>query len=181
MEVPFSLAHASPSSSPLVNMPSNANEAGEQYVTLCYVYLNDRVDGARGRRALGPGPLLDVAGGTPRELDRRTYGETVLLLGRPSPTSERRPRRRPEHRPEACWYGPRVRRAVCPGSFDPVTNGHVDVIARTAVLFEQVVVAAVVNPCKCRLFSPEERLELLPRPSRAWAATSRVAGFTAGC
>ena len=54
-----------------------------------------------------------------------------------------------------------MRRAVCPGSFDPVTNGHVDIIARAATLFDEVVVAVGVNASKKRLFTPEERIEML--------------------
>jgi pantetheine-phosphate adenylyltransferase len=54
-----------------------------------------------------------------------------------------------------------VRRAVCPGSFDPVTNGHVDVIVRAAALYDELVVAVLVNPGKAGLFSVEERMELL--------------------
>ncbi len=54
-----------------------------------------------------------------------------------------------------------MRRAACPGSFDPVTNGHVDIIARAATLFDEVVVAVGVNASKKRLFTPEERIEML--------------------
>jgi pantetheine-phosphate adenylyltransferase len=54
-----------------------------------------------------------------------------------------------------------VRRAVCPGSFDPVTNGHVDVIRRAAALYDELVVAVLVNPGKAGLFPVEERMELL--------------------
>ncbi len=54
-----------------------------------------------------------------------------------------------------------MRRAACPGSFDPVTNGHVDIIARASRLFDEVVVAVGVNQSKNRLFSPEERIEML--------------------
>jgi pantetheine-phosphate adenylyltransferase len=54
-----------------------------------------------------------------------------------------------------------VRRAVCPGSFDPVTNGHVDVITRAAALYDELVVAVLVNPGKAGLFSVEERMALL--------------------
>jgi pantetheine-phosphate adenylyltransferase len=50
---------------------------------------------------------------------------------------------------------------VCPGSFDPVTNGHLDIIERSAHLFDEVVVAVLVNESKRGLFSIEERLELL--------------------
>ena len=52
-------------------------------------------------------------------------------------------------------------RAVCPGSFDPVTNGHLDIIRRAAAIFDELVVATGVNPSKSRLFEPEERLEML--------------------
>ena len=52
-------------------------------------------------------------------------------------------------------------KAVCPGSFDPVTNGHIDIIERTAQLFPSVVVGVIQNPNKKPLFSLEERVELL--------------------
>jgi pantetheine-phosphate adenylyltransferase len=68
-------------------------------------------------------------------------------------------------------------RAVCPGSFDPVTLGHLDVVARAARLFDEVVVAVGVNASKSRLFSPEERLEMLTR-AVADLPNVRVAGFT---
>lgn len=55
----------------------------------------------------------------------------------------------------------RVRRAVCPGSFDPVTNGHLDIIGRAAKLYDQVVVAVLVNKSKASLFSVEERIGML--------------------
>jgi len=54
-----------------------------------------------------------------------------------------------------------TRRAVCPGSYDPVTNGHVDVIARAASLFDEVVVAVLYNPLKQGTFPVEERAQLL--------------------
>jgi pantetheine-phosphate adenylyltransferase len=56
-----------------------------------------------------------------------------------------------------------VRKAVCPGSFDPVTNGHLDIIARTSALFDEVVVAIGVNKSKAsaRLFTAEERIAML--------------------
>ena len=54
-----------------------------------------------------------------------------------------------------------MRRAVCPGSFDPVTNGHVDVINRAAALYDELVVAVLVNPGKAGLFTVTERMELL--------------------
>jgi pantetheine-phosphate adenylyltransferase len=54
-----------------------------------------------------------------------------------------------------------VRRAVCPGSFDPVTNGHLDIITRASELFDEVVVAVLVNHKKSGLFSIPERIEIL--------------------
>lgn len=54
-----------------------------------------------------------------------------------------------------------MRRAIYPGSFDPVTNGHLDIIERGCKLFDEIIVAIVVNPHKQPLFSVEERRELL--------------------
>src|SRR2546425_10691884 len=54
-----------------------------------------------------------------------------------------------------------MRRAIYPGSFDPVTNGHLDVIERGRKLFDEVVVAVAYNEEKKALFSLEERLQLL--------------------
>jgi pantetheine-phosphate adenylyltransferase len=54
-----------------------------------------------------------------------------------------------------------VRRAVCPGSFDPVTNGHLDIISRAAQLYDELTVAVFVNQSKSSLFSVDERRELL--------------------
>jgi len=54
-----------------------------------------------------------------------------------------------------------VIRVVCPGSFDPVTNGHIDIISRAASLHDEVIVAVLRNPAKSSLFSADERVELL--------------------
>jgi pantetheine-phosphate adenylyltransferase len=54
-----------------------------------------------------------------------------------------------------------MQRAVCPGSFDPVTNGHLDIVTRAARLFDEVVVGVLVNDAKRGLFSVEERVEML--------------------
>jgi pantetheine-phosphate adenylyltransferase len=51
--------------------------------------------------------------------------------------------------------------ALCPGSFDPPTNGHVDVIERASRHFDRVLAAVIVNPSKQPLFSAEERVDLL--------------------
>ncbi len=70
-----------------------------------------------------------------------------------------------------------TRRAVCPGSFDPVTNGHLDIVSRAARLFDEVVVAVGVNVSKNRLFTPDERLDML-RTACADLDNVRVEGFT---
>ena len=54
-----------------------------------------------------------------------------------------------------------MRRAVCPGSYDPVTTGHLDIIERAASLFDEVVVAVGTNASKNRLFEPAERLAMV--------------------
>ncbi|MFD0787711.1 pantetheine-phosphate adenylyltransferase [Micromonospora azadirachtae] len=54
-----------------------------------------------------------------------------------------------------------MRRAVCPGSFDPVTNGHLDIIGRASRLFDEVVVGVLVNQSKRGLFTVEERIDML--------------------
>jgi len=54
-----------------------------------------------------------------------------------------------------------VRRCVCPGSFDPVTNGHLDVIERASHLFDEVSVLVTINKKKTGMFSVDERLEML--------------------
>ena len=70
-----------------------------------------------------------------------------------------------------------MRRAVCPGSFDPVTHGHLDIIARAGRLFDEVVVAVGVNVSKNRVFSADERLEML-QEATADLPNVRVSGFT---
>ena len=54
-----------------------------------------------------------------------------------------------------------MRRVVCPGSFDPVTNGHLDIISRASRLYDEVVVAVLINITKKSLFTVEERMEML--------------------
>lgn len=53
-----------------------------------------------------------------------------------------------------------MRRAVCPGSFDPIHNGHLEVIARAAGLFDEVIVAVSTNYAKKYRFSLEDRMEM---------------------
>ena len=53
--------------------------------------------------------------------------------------------------------------AICPGSFDPVTCGHLDIVSRAAAMFDKVIVVVMVNNNKHPLFTQEERVELLRR------------------
>jgi pantetheine-phosphate adenylyltransferase len=70
-----------------------------------------------------------------------------------------------------------VRRAVCPGSFDPVTLGHLDIVGRASQLFDEVVVGVGVNASKSRLFSDEERIAMLERACADFANVT-VRSFT---
>jgi pantetheine-phosphate adenylyltransferase len=54
-----------------------------------------------------------------------------------------------------------LRRVVCPGSFDPVTNGHLDIIGRASGLYDEVIVAVLINVTKRSLFTVDERVEML--------------------
>ena len=54
-----------------------------------------------------------------------------------------------------------MRRAIYPGSFDPVTNGHLDIIQRGCKLFDEIIIAVLVNPEKTPFFSVDERCEIL--------------------
>jgi pantetheine-phosphate adenylyltransferase len=65
-----------------------------------------------------------------------------------------------------------MRRAVCPGSFDPVTLGHLDIIGRSALLYDEVLVAVGLNASKRRMFSFEERTEMLREATSAWPNVS---------
>jgi pantetheine-phosphate adenylyltransferase len=69
-----------------------------------------------------------------------------------------------------------MRRAVCPGSFDPVTNGHLDIIVRSARLFDEVIVGVLSNSAKAEMFTVEERIAML-REATAGVPNVRVEGF----
>ena len=58
------------------------------------------------------------------------------------------------------------RRAVCPGSFDPITNGHLDIIKRASAHFDEVVVAVFINSTKQSLFSVEERIDMIKETTK---------------
>lgn len=53
--------------------------------------------------------------------------------------------------------------AICPGSFDPVTKGHVDILERSSKLFDKVIAVVLVNPSKTPTFTTEERVDLIKR------------------
>jgi pantetheine-phosphate adenylyltransferase len=69
-----------------------------------------------------------------------------------------------------------VRRLVYPGSFDPVTNGHLDIVSRAARLADELIVAVLRNPNKTALFSVDERLEMLREVTKGFDNV-RVAKF----
>lgn len=54
-----------------------------------------------------------------------------------------------------------MKKAICPGSFDPITNGHLDIIERASRVFKELIVGVVVNPEKKCLFSVDERVEII--------------------
>jgi pantetheine-phosphate adenylyltransferase len=69
-----------------------------------------------------------------------------------------------------------MRRAVCPGSFDPVTNGHLDIIGRSSRLFDEVIIGVLINQHKTGLFTIDERIEML-RAVTASYGNVRVESF----
>lgn len=66
--------------------------------------------------------------------------------------------------------------AVCPGTFDPVTNGHLDVLERVAARFDRVIVACITNPSKQPMFDIDERVDLL-RQATSHVTNLEVATF----
>ena len=69
-----------------------------------------------------------------------------------------------------------MRRAVCPGSFDPVTNGHLDIIGRASRLFDEVIVGVLINHSKTGLFTIDERIDMLRQASASYGNV-RVESF----
>jgi pantetheine-phosphate adenylyltransferase len=69
-----------------------------------------------------------------------------------------------------------MRRAVCPGSFDPVTLGHLDIVERASAIYDEVTVAVLVNKKKSSLFTVDERMDLL-RQVTATYGNVRVDSF----
>lgn len=61
-----------------------------------------------------------------------------------------------------------MRRVVCPGSFDPVTNGHLDIVSRASGLYDEVVVAVLINMTKQTLFTVDERVDMLREVTQSY-------------
>jgi pantetheine-phosphate adenylyltransferase len=76
-----------------------------------------------------------------------------------------------------------TRVALFPGSFDPFTNGHLDLAQRASALFDHVVIAVAHHPAKTSLFTPEERVELVRASSRSLGNVSAIyfAGLVVDC
>lgn len=68
-------------------------------------------------------------------------------------------------------------RVIYPGTFDPVTNGHLDIIQRAAMMFDEIIIGVAASPSKKTLFSLEERVELLEK-SITHLDNVSVAGFS---
>ncbi|WHS35106.1 pantetheine-phosphate adenylyltransferase [Auritidibacter ignavus] len=67
-----------------------------------------------------------------------------------------------------------MQRAVCPGSFDPVHKGHIEIIARATFIFDEVVIAVSTNPQKNYLFSLEQRLDMIEQTVSSLSGVSVV-------
>ncbi len=70
-----------------------------------------------------------------------------------------------------------AKRAVYPGMFDPVHNGHLDVIQRSLQIFDELIVAVVANPSKEPLFSVKERLEMIDEATSSLHSNFRIVAF----
>ena len=70
------------------------------------------------------------------------------------------------------------RRAIYPGSFDPITHGHIDVLRRAQGLFDELIVAVAANPSKNPLFTVEERCEQIREVAATFEKPVRVVTFT---
>src|SRR5215467_2481029 len=95
---------------------------------------------------------------------RRPSGTAGTAAAR-SPDGRRRPR---ERRYRLMRSETPMQRVVCPGSFDPVTNGHLDIIGRAAGLYDEVVVAVLINITKHSLFTVDERVDMLRQVTKGY-------------
>src|SRR5215471_1731651 len=113
------------------------------------------------------GPVLSTG---PPATCRESPAGTVR---RPSGTAgtaahSRDGRGRPRERRYRHMRSDPVQRVVCPGSFDPVTNGHLDIIGRAAGLYDEVVVAVLINITKHSLFTVDERVDMLRQVTKGY-------------
>lgn len=69
------------------------------------------------------------------------------------------------------------KRAIYPGTFDPITNGHVDIITRASTMFDEIIVAVADNPKKNPMFSIEKRIEMAKKPVHS-LTNVKVIGFS---
>ena len=60
------------------------------------------------------------------------------------------------------------KRAIYPGTFDPITNGHIDIVTRASQMFDHVILAIAASPSKKPMFTLEERVELAQQQPRIW-------------
>ncbi|RUM68185.1 MAG: pantetheine-phosphate adenylyltransferase [Sulfurovum sp.] len=70
-----------------------------------------------------------------------------------------------------------IKRAIYPGTFDPITNGHVDIITRASSMFDEIIVAVADNPKKNPMFTVEQRIEMAKKPVQA-LENVKVIGFS---
>ena len=69
-----------------------------------------------------------------------------------------------------------IKKAICPGTFDPITNGHIDIIRRAASIFDEIVVAIVKNPSKNTLFPYQKRIKMVKEATKGIKGV-KVQGF----
>lgn len=70
-----------------------------------------------------------------------------------------------------------MRRAIYPGTFDPITNGHVDIITRASTMFDEIIVAVADNPKKNPMFTIKERIEMAKKPTQS-LGNVKIIGFS---
>jgi pantetheine-phosphate adenylyltransferase len=66
-------------------------------------------------------------------------------------------------------------KAIYPGTFDPITNGHIDIVTRAASMFDKVLLAIAASPSKKPMFTLDERIALATRQRRIWSTLRLLA------